>query len=65
MSNSVQDTTGATAHADTPMDTAEQVGKGKGKQTEEMPIDESEEDGSEEEVSRSRYTYFCSGASCR
>ena len=35
------------------------AGKGQGKQTEEMPIDESEEDGSEEEVSHTYTLLHC------
>jgi len=47
MSNITDATNGAQA-PDTPMEAQEQIGKGKGKMAQEMPVDESEESGEEE-----------------
>ncbi|TKA75408.1 hypothetical protein B0A55_05788 [Friedmanniomyces simplex] len=54
MSNAVQGTNGAEAtreSVDTPMESPEKLGKGKGKMAEEMPGASDEEDDDEEEVS--------------
>lgn len=51
MNNSVQDSNGVEQphhEVDTPMESPEKVGKGKGKMAEEMPVDEDDEDDDEE-----------------